>query len=423
MGDKKMSNRFYSDVVIIGGGASGIAAAIEIKRMAPDIQVIIAERLDKIGRKLLATGNGRCNLSNRNAFSHSYRGSIRNIDEILSGVPSAEEFFQDLGVLCVSDEQGRMYPYSNSAASVLSALRLRLIDCGVREICNFQLKKIEKTITGFELISDNAVIECKRVIVASGGYASPAFGTDGSVTRIFKEMGYKTAKICPAVAPMKVRSEKLKGLKGVRVKGKISAVSGNKVLREEYGEIQFTDTCISGICVFNLSYLAAEYEGRLLLRADLMPEKSVEEIEQYICCVQSLRYNSTLEELLTGIFVKNLAVYIVKNTLGRPMTDKISTLKYSEIQKLAVNIKSLDFEVTGMSPWQNAQVTAGGIHGNCVDENLQSKTDKGIYFAGEILDVDGDCGGYNLQWAWSSGMWAGRCCAESLKSGGKHGKN
>lgn len=418
-----METVLNTDIAIIGGGASGLAAAIGAADVNRDVSVAIAERLNKTGRKILATGNGRCNLSNRHITARSYHGSVKNVIDIIGKTPSAEEFFGDMGVLCTYDEQGRMYPYSNSAASVLNALRLRASELGVKELCGFEVKEISEKNDGFILRSDASEISCRRVIIAAGGYAAPVFGTDGSMTGILRKMGYKTAKICPAVAPLRVRPDKLKGLKGVRVKGRIAAVSDGKILREETGEIQFTENSLSGICVFNLASLFSRYEGRLTLRADLAPELSLEKLEEYLSVVQYRRYECSLEELLTGIFVKNLAVYLVKNTLGRPLTDKISTLKYSELQRLARTIKSVEFEVSGCSSWQNAQVTSGGIHGDCIDKTLRSKLHRGIYFAGEILDADGDCGGYNLQWAWSSGLWAGRNCAESLRSGEQHDKS
>lgn len=409
--------KIQTDIAVIGGGASGLAAAIGAVSANASVRVVIAERLDKTGRKILATGNGRCNLSNKMIDSKFYHGSVKNVMEIINKTPSAESFFGRLGILCTSDEQGRIYPHSNSAASVLSALRLEISKSEIHEECGFKVKSIKKSGGGYVLNSDDKQIECKRVIIASGGYAAPSFGTDGSMIRILREMGYKTAKIYPAVAPLKVKPDMLKGLKGVRVKGKIAAISGGKILREEIGEIQFTESTVSGICVFNLAHLASKHEGNLSLRADLMPDMSIKKLEEYLCCIWHQRCNCSPEELLTGLFVKNLAVYLVKRALGRSLADKISSLKYEEIHKLAELIKSLEFEVSGCSSWQNAQVTSGGIHGSCVNENLQSKSDSGIYFAGEILDVDGDCGGYNLQWAWSSGLWAGKKCAESLSSG------
>lgn len=410
-----MENIINTDIAIIGGGASGLAAAIEIKNICPSADVIIAEHLDRTGKKILATGNGRCNLSNKNLTSSAYHGSVKNVMDIIEKTPSAEDFFNSLGVLCISDSEGRIYPYSRNASSVLTALRLKISELGIEEICGFNVVKIERKKGRYIIHSENnLLIECKRIIISCGGYASPSFGTDGSMIKLLRNMGYKTEKICPAIAPLKAKSEKLKGLKGVRVKGNISAVSNGKIIRTESGEIQFTENTISGICVFNLAYLFSEYEGKLSLRADLMPEISRGELEKLLADMQSKRYMHTLENFLNGIFVKNLSVYIMKNAVGKPLTEKISSLEYNDIRKIAKLIKSLEFEVTGCSSWQNSQVTSGGISGMCIDENLQSLKDKGIYFAGEILDVNGDCGGFNLEWAWSSGIWAGRNCALSL---------
>lgn len=404
-----------ADIVIVGGGASGLIAAIEAKKLCPSAKVVIAERLDRIGRKILATGNGRCNLSNMLLNGKHYHGSVNAMD-IIGKTPSAADYFEEFGVLCVSDSEGRVYPHSNSAATVLNALRLRTAALDINELCGFELKSYDKNKNGYILRSAAGdELSCKRVIIAAGGYAAPSFGTDGGVLRMLKEKGYKLAKICPAVAPLRVRQETMKGLKGIRVKGRISAVCGERILKEEMGEIQFTENSVSGICVFNLAYLFQNYEGRLALHADIAPDMDEKRIMEYLSMIRKSRAESALEELLTGMFVKNLAVYITKRVLKRPLTDKISTVSDSEIKALARKVKCLEFEISGCSSWQNAQSTCGGIHADCVDERLESRLEKGVYLCGEILDTDGDCGGFNLQWAWSSGMWAGRSCAASLK--------
>jgi len=413
-----MNSKMKCDIAVIGGGASGLSAAVGAAMTYSSASIIIAERLNKTGRKILATGNGRCNLSNKKLENQFYHGSVKNVMQIIGETLSAEDFFAGLGIMCKSDSQGRIYPYSNSAASVLGALRLEICRCGIHEECGFEVKSIKKSKSGYVLASAAGdEIECRRIISAAGGYAAPSFGTDGSALRMFREMGYKTSKIYPSIAPLKVNSSEIKGLKGVRVKGNIAAVAEGKILGEEYGEIQFTENAVSGICVFNLSHFASAHEGNLYIRADLTPDISEEKLMEYLFCVQSVRCDCTAEELLTGLFVKNLAVYLVKRALKKPLVIKISDIKYSEMKKIAELIKSLEFKVAGSAAWQNAQVTSGGIHGSCVDENLESVLDRGIYFAGEILDVDGICGGYNLQWAWSSGLWAGKNCAESLKNG------
>lgn len=410
----------YADVAIIGGGASGYTSAVEVAENCPDAEIVIVEKLSKTGKKLTATGNGKCNLSNRSLRTENYHGSVDAM-KIIRQTPDWYEFFTEkMGIMCVSGSEGReggIYPHSNSSATVVNAFRLKLASLGVKEICDFEVKNISQKNGKYILSSEDDEIVCRKVIIACGGYAGTSFGTDGSMLRILKNMGYKTAKICPAVAPLRVSPDKLKGLKGVRAKGRISAVSGGKVLKTETGEIQFNENNISGICVFNLAYLFQKYEGRMTLCADLLPETDEKNLITYLENIRKNRSEYSLEELLTGIFVKNLAVYLVKNALCRNMTDRIKSVSDGEIKKLVKIIKCLEFEVTGCSPWQNAQATCGGILNDYVTENLESKLHRGIYFCGEILDTVGDCGGYNLQWAWSSGMWAGKHCAESLKGG------
>ncbi len=410
----------YADVAVIGGGASGYASAVEIAEACPDTEIVIVERLLRTGKKLTATGNGKCNLSNKSLKAENYHGSVDAM-KIIRKTPDYNDFFvRKMDIMCVSGSEGReggIYPHSNSSATVVNAFRLKLDSLGVKEICDFEVKGISQKNGKYILTSEKDEIVCRKVIIACGGYAGTSFGTDGSMLRILKNMGYKTAKICPAVAPLRVSPDRLKGLKGVRAKGKISAVSDGKVLKTETGEIQFNENNISGICVFNLAYLFQKYEGKMKLRADLLPETDENNLTIYLERVRKNRSEYNIDELLTGIFVKNLAVYLVKNTLRRPMTDKINSVTDNEIKKLVKVIKCLEFEVTGCSPWQNAQATCGGIISECITENLESRLHKGIYFCGEILDTVGDCGGYNLQWAWSSGIWAGRNCAESLKGG------
>lgn len=411
-----------TDIAVIGGGASGITAAIAAKEANPAASVVIVEKLARTGKKIIASGNGKCNLSNMKLSEYNYHGSVNAVD-IIGKMPDYTQFFTDyLGVLCVSGSEGReggIYPRSNSSNTIVNAMRMKLDELGIEEICNCDVTDITIEKNGFTLICGDENIRCKRLIIASGGYAAPTFGTDGGIMRILKNMGYKTAKICPAVAPLRVAPDKLKGLKGVRVKGEISALSGGKILRTERGEMQFNENNISGICVFNLAYLFSEYEGKLSLKANLLPDMPWNELKGYIENIRKSRGNLPIEELLTGIFVKNLGVYIVKNSVDRPLTDKISSLKNNEISAIISRIKALEFEVCGCSPWQNAQSTMGGIHGSCVDGNLQSRLHKGMYLCGEILDTAGDCGGYNLQWAWSSGMLAGGSCGKSLKGAGK----
>lgn len=405
------------DIAVIGGGASGIAAAISAKETAISASVLIIEKLPRVGKKIIASGNGKCNLSNVNISERNYHGSL-NALKIISAAPDYRGFFTEkLGILCAIGSEGRaggVYPRSNSSSTVLNALRLKAGGLGVGELCGCEIKEIIPKKSGFILRSAVDEIFCRRLIVAAGGYAAPTFGTDGSIMRIMRGMGYRISKICPAVAPLKVDPNDVKGLKGVRVKGEISAYNGNKLLRTESGELQFNENNISGICAFNLAYLFGEYEGKLKLRADFLPEIPTESLLKYLAALRKDRSGLPIEEFLTGAFVRNLAVYLAKRSLGRSISNPISSLTDREISAICGNIKGLEFKVAGCSEWQRAQATMGGIHSSCVDDNLRSKLHKGIYFCGEILDVAGDCGGYNLQWAWSSGIIAGKSCGKEL---------
>ncbi|MDO4864164.1 MAG: aminoacetone oxidase family FAD-binding enzyme [Ruminococcus sp.] len=409
-----------TDIVIIGGGASGFAAAMAAKETAPELSVLIAEKLPRTGKKLIATGNGKCNLSNMSLASRNFHGSIDAMS-IIGRTPDWRELFTEkLGVACVTGSEGReggVYPRSNSSTTVLNAIRLRLSALGVTEQCECEITDIKPTNGGFTLTYSGGEISCRKVIIAAGGYAAPSFGTDGGMLRILRNMGIKSEKICPAVAPLRVSPERLKGLKGVRVKGEIAAFSGGRELRRERGELQFNENNISGICVFNLAYLFQQYEGRLTLRADLAPDMTAEELAAYFRRVRADRRGNTAEELLSGFFVKNLAVWLIKNILGRSPAEPIESVSDRDIAALCSGIKSVEFEVTGCSPWQNAQSTMGGISADSVTDKLDCVKYGGMYLCGEILDVAGDCGGYNLQWAWSSGTWAGKNAALSLKGG------
>ena len=413
-----MSKDNITDIAIIGGGASGLAAAVEAKTALPKAKVVILEKLDRVGKKILATGNGRCNLSNINLTANHYHGSVKNVMRIIGSTPSAKEFFGGLGLLCMADSKGRIYPRSNSATTVLNALRLKAKELGVEERCGFEANFIESTPKCFKISATSGEkFPCKRIIVAAGGYAAPQFGTDGSVIRILRSKGCQTTKICPAVAPLRVRPELLKGLKGVRAKGRVTAYLNGRFLKEEVGEIQFTENSLSGICVFNMAHLFSQYEGKLTLRLDLAEDMVMDQLLGYFRVIQYQRSKHTLDEFLTGMFPRNLATYLMKRALGNPLNEPIASLRENDLRQIAQLVKNLEFDVTGSSPWKDAQVTSGGISGECIDDRLQLRNEKGIFLCGEILDVDGDCGGYNLQWAWSSGIQAGRSCADSLRGG------
>ena len=338
-----MSKDNITDIAVIGGGASGFAAAIEAKTALPKARVVILEKLDRVGRKILATGNGRCNLSNINLSADHYHGSVKNVMRIIGATPSAKEFFGSIGVICTADTKGRIYPKSNSAATVLSALRLRAEELYISERCNFEATFIESTNDGFRIHSASGEkFPCRRVIVAAGGYAAPQFGTDGSVIRLLRSKGCHTTKICPAVAPLRVRPELLKGLKGVRAKGRVMAYSAGRLLKEEVGEIQFTENALSGICVFNTPGANANAVKELVVLGLLLSGRDV---------VSGIQWAGTLKgqgEAVGKLVEKGKSQFVGPELQGKTL----GVIGLGGIGGMVANIAvSLGMKVLGLDPY------------------------------------------------------------------------
>jgi len=397
------SNIIKADIAVIGGGASGICSAISAKTTDKSLNVIILEKLSRIGTKILSTGNGRCNLGNKNISPEFYHGSIKNFMDIINNTDT-EDFFSSLGVLCRTDDEGRMYPYSNKASSVLDALRIRLKVLGIPEICEFEVQSLEKSQDFFVIKSKEKTVYAKRIIVSAGGYSSPSMGTDGKIIEIIGK-SHKITDLYLSLSPLPYKNPaEYKSLSGIRAKAKVSVKS-----ESETGEIQFAEKYISGICIFNLSYLRPDK-----IRIDFMPEKKFQEVADYLYYLRKIRRSCILEEYLTGIFAKNLGSYLIKKSTGKPVSGKVSELTSIDIKNISSALKSTFIYTVPPENMNKSQVTSGGIHGSEIDRNLQSEKYSGMYFSGEILDIDGKCGGYNLMWAWSSGIWAGKKCAEDI---------
>ena len=415
-------NTIKSDIAVIGGGASGICSAISAKSSDRNLNVIILEKLLRTGTKILSSGNGRCNRGNKNLSPEFYHSSILNFMDIISET-NTEDFFNSLGLVCRTDSEGRIYPYSNKSSSVLDALRIKLKNLDIPEICGFDVKSIEKSGNNFIIKSNDRTVYAKRIIISSGGYSTPVMGTDGAITEIIKK-SHRVTEVYPSLVSLPYKNPKeYKSLAGIRARGTVTAFSDGKKLDSETGEIQFSENTLSGICVFNLSHLRPQK-----IKIDFMPEKSFHEVSDLLFYIKNIRRDCMLDEYLTGIVAKNLGIYMIKKAVHqdqKPKSDfsmikKVSSLSASEIKCIAGMIKSMEIDVMPPISWKNSQVTAGGIHGSEVSENLESRHCRGMYFSGEILDIDGKCGGYNLEWAWASGLWAGKKCAEGMVK--KHDK-
>lgn len=399
-------------VIVIGGGASGLMAAISAARCGA--QVTVLERADRVGKKLLATGNGRCNFTNQYAAAEHYHGMH---PEFVAGaiqsfwVADTIRFFEGIGLLARTEEEGKMYPYSGQASAVLDVLRMEAERLGVQVRCGFEACLVKPKSNGFYIESyDKQQAFAQRVIVAAGGKAAPNLGSNGSGYPLLERLGHRVMALHPALVQIKTDTTYTKGLKGIKFDGTAAFYARGKQLAQEAGEILFTEYGLSGPPLFRLSRLAAEHK-QFEIALDLMPEYTKEQITAFL---QARRTNGkTLETYLVGMLHKKLALLLLKSCGLAPLSRAADTLTETELVRIAEQIKGWRFRGAGTMSWNNAQVTAGGIDVRDVDaRTFASKLVRGLYITGELLDIDGDCGGYNLQWAWSSGFLAGRAAAQ-----------
>lgn len=381
-----------ADICVIGGGAAGMAAAIEAARAGA--KVVIAEKNSRVGKKILSTGNGRCNLTHVSPSEDDYHGDRDLIKNVLDSFGPAGAFlwFKSLGVLLHSDAEGRVYPYSNTASTVLDALRRELDSLGVDVLCDCGVKSINKTDGGFE-ISASDTIYTKKVIVTTGGKSSPSSGSDGSGFALLKKFGIECTPLKPALTGIKC--DGTRALKGIRAKAAVTLKKPDCRQYTERGEVQFTEQGLSGICVFDLSRFADEGD---ILTVDFLPDYSLEEAENLVSELGGPGDAKSSDRLL-GILNRRLAQEVCRNNE----------------KSAAYAAKNMTFVSKGVMPFTSSQVTAGGVKGNETGADLQCVKVPGMYLAGEILDADGRCGGYNLHFAWGSGIIAGTEAAASLK--------
>ena len=400
------------DILIVGGGAAGLCAGITAKRADKNARVVVIERLSKCGKKLLATGNGRCNLSNLNISPEHYHGSV-DVKPLLDKSALVAVFFSSLGILTYADNEGRIYPLSNSAATVNDALIAQAEESGVKIVCDFEITDIKKNEKGFEIISDADTVFAKKVILSAGGCAQKNLGSNGSGFSIAKKLGLKVNEPVPVICPVPVKKTELNGLSGLRAKAIATIITDGNAVKSEAGEVQFAEKYLSGICIFNLARLAVP--ERSVVSLNLLPDFNRNEIISTVNSAAEKFRNRTLDWLLSGIFNRKLAIYLVKKAVKKPLDAKISALTKTELENVAKTISDLRFTVTERASFDSAQAVLGGIAGSEITACLESKKHKGLFFAGEILDTVGDCGGFNLHFAWLSGLISGRAAAERNK--------
>ncbi len=397
------------EVAIIGGGASGIMCAVSLKREQKNIDVKVYERMPKILKKILVTGNGRCNLTNVNTDIGCYRGNTEFAKTALSKFPpeSNISFFESIGLLTKTEAEGRVYPMSGQGSSVVNALRCEAERLGVKTVCDTEITEIQKKQNGF-ILNNKYFADC--VVISAGGSAAKAQGTDGGSFRLLGSLGVNIISPKPALTALNAESF-TKSLKGVRNICDVRLVIDGETTYREKGEVQFTDYGLSGIPIMQMSGLVSTSKSKnIIAELDCAPMLDKHRIENFLLSRKADNPRETAENVMCGLLPKALGNHLMLVS-GIKKDSEIGKIDKNRLIGLAGVIKRWEVKIQGARGFDFAQVTAGGA--DCNDfykDTLECKKVKNLYCTGEALDVYGLCGGYNLQWAWASG----RLCAEAV---------
>lgn len=395
-------------VGIIGAGASGMVAALTAAEN-PNVQVMLFERQARVGRKLQATGNGRCNLTNLHAGKRGYYGQepefAADALEIMNPQKTIS-WFHGLGLFTVAEDSGRVYPYSDQANSVVDVLRLALEKPNIHLHSGFEVQKIRRDGDGFAVSNGEEDIPCDKLIIACGGLAGTKLGGSMSGYKLLGKFGHKATRLRPSLVQLKCDWGGVTALKGVRANCHVAILKDEELFRESIGELQFTDYGLSGPVIFEVSRDACFGGGQWVARLDLLPGFTADMLMQELLRRKEVGF--AVEELLTGVLHNRLG-RVLTRAAGVKGKQFASELTEAELQQVLQAVKSFDVVLTEPMGMDCAQVTAGGALTRDFDSmTMESKLVPGLYACGEVLDIDGDCGGYNLQWAWSSGYLAGK---------------
>lgn len=397
------------DVAVIGGGASGLCNAVSLKFLDKDLKVAVFEQLPRVGKKLIMTGNGRCNITNRNIdLSRYHSENISFCEYALSTYDNLyiESFFADIGVVFTYEED-KIYPYSLQASSVVDALRFAAEKLGVATVLDSKVTDISKAKGLYEISVSDKKYRARAVVVASGLFSGgEKLGSNGSMLELLKKRGYRTVKTSPAIVQVKTDNTVTKSLKGIKVNAEVKLKKSHEILRSDIGEVLFCDYGLSGPPVMQISREIGREKGDYKIVLDLMPEHTFQNIEDILNFRLAVLRGGKLENFFTGMLNTRLGQQIIKMS-GKKLSDGVDSLNKGDVKAICRIIKGMEFKVTGTLGYEHSQVTAGGLDTREFDdETMMSNKDKGLFCIGEILDVDGDCGGFNLQWAWSSAICA-----------------
>ena len=394
-------------LLILGGGASGLAAAIEAARRG--VRPVVLERLDRVGKKILATGNGRCNLLNLNASPERYNDAAFSAEVLRAfDVRSDLAFFRSMGLVTTADSEGRVYPRSMAASSVLDVLRLECARLSVEIHTGVQAESIVRRDGRFLV---NGAYRAKAVVVACGGKASPAQGSDGSGYPLLRSLGHTLTPLRPALVQIKTETDAIRPLKGLRSSASLTLRTDGEQTHTSKGEILFTEYGLSGIAAMELSRYASESSA---LSVDLLPELTEAETLEWLRSRQQSDPQRPLESFLIGLVQSRIGLTILRRAIRADLSMPCGQLTDAQLTA----ITGITLHVTGTKGFADAQVTAGGVPTSEFDGRLASRKVPGLFACGEILDVDGRCGGYNLTFAWSSGRLAAQSAVQFIQSQG-----
>lgn len=403
-------------IAVIGGGAAGMMAAIQAARAGAKVELY--ERNDRVGKKILATGNGKCNFSNMDMSVQAYYGSVRErFDTFFQAFPVKQtiDFFSQEGML-IKDRNGYLYPASEQAATVLDILRFALEKEKVEVHTDCKVEVI-KPVKGNRLQVNNGKVY-DAVILACGGKAAPKTGSDGNGFLLAKALGHAVTEVVPALVQLRCKEDFFKMVAGVRTGAELTLFIDGKERSRVQGELQLTDYGISGIPVFQFSREAAyalRHKEKVTVSINFLPQLATNDKEEYMQFWQNRferQKEQNLEQFLTGIANKKINQLVIKLAGCKPL-DKVTELNHAKREKIAELYRALSVNVQETNGFEQAQVSAGGVVAKELSDTLESRLVPNLYFAGEIIDMDGICGGYNLQWAWTSGSIAG--CAAAGK--------
>lgn len=386
------------DIAVIGGGASGLACAVRLKELDKNLSVVILEKGERAGRKLAASGNGQGNVSNVDLGAEHYHGSGAFLAAKLcsSRVYNPLEMFD---FLFAADKLGRIYPAGKQGSALSDCLLRKVEALGIELKTSAEVTDIK---SGFLLtLSDGVKVAAGKVVLAAGGKAQKQFGTDGGGLRLAQNLGHSVTALYPSLVQLKCDTRHIKTLKGIRTECRVTAQKDGKVLGEASGDVIFTDYGVSGNAIFYVSAYCAGVEGATL-SLEFLPGISEEQIAADV--KNKLEKGYPQSELLCGT---------LHNQVGRAVMKRCES---RDPRTVARAVKNFTLAVEGSLGFDYAQVTKGGVPASEVDENLQSRIVPNLYVTGEALDVDGDCGGYNLTWALVSGMHAAKCIVNSLNT-------